>query len=438
MHVIVTGVRHKMASIEVRERFALLENEFEEATRLLLSLPGIHGCSLLSTCNRSEMYLVVDDVQTAYDSVCQFYRTLKNIDINDYRSHMFQLLNEDAALHLFRVASGLDSLILGEGQILGQVKDMLSAAQRRQSIHPVLDRLLKAAIMVGKRVRTETGIADKDISVSKAAYTFSKQYFKKQNVTLFDQKIALIGGGKMASLLMSSLSREMTPEQKANVCIVNRSEERLAELTEQFGFQGKLWSDLSQVIEEADVLFVATGAPHVLLGSKHFEHLNSEQPKLLIDISMPRNVDPSVGELSQIDLYNTDNLSGVIDLSKDSQQDLVAMASRIIDEELDIFTQWRVSRSASPTISFLHAKLEALRQKELEKQGIDSDEVFALADNLSRMLVKKILHEPSVKLREGESIAAIHAQADLLSQLFNITESSTEISAKNQSVGDLA
>lgn len=438
MHVIVTGVRHKMASIEVRERFALLENEFEAATELLLSLPGIHACSFLSTCNRSEVYMIVDDVQTAHDSINQFYARLKNIDINQYRSHMFQLLNEDAAQHLFRVASGLDSLILGEGQILGQVKDMLKSAQRRQSTHPILDRLLKAAIMVGKRVRTETGIADKDISVSKAAYTFSKQYFKKQDDSLFNQRIALIGGGKMASLLMSSLSREMTPEQKKNVRIVNRSEERLAQLTEQFGFDGKLWSDLAEVIEGADVLFVATGAPHVLLGQKHFDRLNSENKKLLIDISMPRNVDPSVGELPHIDLYNTDNLSGVIDLSQDSQEDLVSMATRIIDEELDAFNQWRVSRSASPTISFLHAKLETLRQKELEKQGIDSDEVFALADNLSRVLVKKILHEPSVKLREGQSIADIHAQAELLAQLFNITETSSEQSSDSQSVGDRA
>lgn len=411
--ILVSGVRHKMASIEVRERFALTESEISHALPALLKLPGIDECAILTTCNRSELYIVTEDTELAMESLRQFYITFKSVDIHQYRRHLFTLLHEDAVGHLFRVASGLDSLILGEGQILGQVKDSLATAQKYQSVGVYLDKLFKSALTVGKRIRTETGIADKDVSVSRAAFEKACQLMPD----LLERPIALVGGGKMASLIMATLKRDMAPEHQNRVVIVNRSEQRLQDLIAKYGFKGQTWEDLPSAIRQCDVLFVATGAPHIVLGPKHFEGVG---PKLVIDISVPRNVDPRVGELPDIQLFNTDDLAGFSGFSVETQEQLKSQAQRIIQAEIASFEQWQRTLSAIPTITRLRAKVESIRQAETSCNCPEHGNQCDRLDEFSKNLINKILHEPTVRLKNTNNPEHLQAQASLLRQLFDL------------------
>ena len=237
MYILVSGVRHRTASIEVREQFALLEDEVPSALKVLRSYTGVEECAILTTCNRTEIYLAVTETELGLQAVRQFYSLFKGIQIDQYRAYTFNLMHDDAVSHLFRVSAGLDSLILGEGQIMGQVKDALATAQQAETIGILLDKLFKFALSAGKRVRTETGLADKDVSVSLAAYHFAQQ----QIPNLLDQRISLIGGGKMAEIMMSLFKQSMCAAQQANVMLVNRSQDRLAELCTRYGFQGVGW-----------------------------------------------------------------------------------------------------------------------------------------------------------------------------------------------------
>ncbi len=411
MHIIVSGVRHRTATIEVREKFALLEDEVASALKVLRSCAGIEECAILTTCNRTELYAVVTDTELGLQSIKQFYRVFKGLDIAPLRQYTFNLLHEDAVAHLFRVASGLDSLIIGEGQIMGQVKDALALAQREKTVGLVLDKLFKAALTVGKRVRTETGIADKDVSVSLAAFHFARQ----SDPDLMSRRITLIGGGKMAEITMSLFKQGMTPEQQANVVIVNRSRERLQELSGRYGFKGLGWDELDRAIEHAEVLFVATGAPHVVLGKADFEGKGS---KLVIDIAVPRNVDPRAGELENVSLFNTDNLAGATGFSGDMQQQLKQQAQEILEEECIAFQQWRVSLSVVPTLTRLREKVESIRQAELAASSVGKH--YEVVDAISKNLVRKILHDPTVRLKNSRNPEDISQQALVLSHLFNI------------------
>lgn len=417
MYILVSGVRHRTAPIEVREKFALLEEEVAAALKILRSCAGVEECAILTTCNRTEIYAAVTDTELGLQSIKQFYKIFKGLDVAPYRQYTFNLLHEDAVAHLFRVASGLDSLIIGEGQIMGQVKDALAFAQREKTTGMLLDRLFKAALTVGKRVRTETGIADKDVSVSLAAYHFARQ----SDPELMNRRIALIGGGKMAEIMMSLFKQGMTSEQQANVVIVNRSRERLTELCGRYGFKGLGWEQLSQAIEHAEILFVATGAPHVVLGRADFE---GKGQKLVIDIAVPRNVDPRVQELPEIQLFNTDNLAGLSGFSGEFQQQLKQQAQAILEEECIAFQQWRMSLSAVPTLTRLREKVENIRKAELAASSVGKH--YDVVDTISKNLIRKILHDPTVRLKNSRNPEDISQQVSILSHLFNIDSAHAE------------
>jgi glutamyl-tRNA reductase len=411
MYILVSGVRHRTAPIEVREKFALLEDEVPSALEMLKSCAGIEECAILTTCNRTEIYAVVKDTELGMQSVKQFYKLFRGLEVEPYRQYRFNLLHEDAVTHLFRVASGLDSLIIGEGQIMGQVKDALAFAQRQKTAGQLLDRLFKSALSVGKRVRTETGIADKDVSVSLAAYHFAQQL----DPDLMNRRIALIGGGKMAEIMMSLFKQGMTVEQQANVVLVNRSQERLNELCGRYGFKGLGWDSLNEAIDHAEVLFVATGAPHVVLGKKDFE---GKGPKLVIDIAVPRNVDPRVAELSDVKLFNTDNLAGASGFSGEMQNRLIQQAQAILEEECIAFQQWAMSLPAVSAITRLREKVETIRQAELAASSAGVH--YEMVDTISKNLIKKILHDPTVRLKNARSPQHVSMQVSVLSHLFDI------------------
>jgi glutamyl-tRNA reductase len=411
MYILVNGVRHRTAPIEIRERFALPEEEVSAALQALKAQPGIEECAILTTCNRTELYVVTPDTAQGLQAIRQFYASFKGLQIDQYREVTFNLLHEDAVSHLFRVAAGLDSLIIGEGQIMGQVKDALALAQQENTAGLLLDKLFKFALAAGKRVRTETGLAEKDVSVSLAAYQFAK----RQVPDLLDRRITLIGGGKMAEIMMSLLKQGMSPAQQKQVMLVNRSHDRLAELSARYGFKGVGWERLDEAIAHAEVLFVATGAPHVVLGKADFEN---QEPKLVIDIAVPRNVDPRVAELPGMRLFNTDNLGDAVGFSQAAQHALKQQARHILEEECENFHQWRMSLSVAPTIARLREKVESIRQAELAANK-PSAAAYEMMDQVSRSLIRKILHDPTVRLKNSRQEDITH-QASVLRHLFNI------------------
>lgn len=414
MHLIVCGVRHKSASIEVRERFSFTDSQVQQAIPFLMGLPGIQECSILTTCNRTEVYVAVSQTDLGLQSLKTFFADFKGVDFQHYRAYIFTLLQEDAINHLFRVASGLDSLILGEGQILSQVKETLSVAQRFKSNGLVLDKLFKAALTVGKRVRTETGISSRDASVSRAAYEFAKTV----DPDFLNRNISLVGGGKMIEILLGALQRSMTPEQQGRVRLVNRSVHRLESLSQKFGFQGVPWEQLPDVLPQTEVLFVATGAPHIILGLQDFQ---THAPRLIIDISVPRNVDPEVDTLPGVQLFNTDDLEGISGFSPETKQFLLDQAQRIIEEEYMAFHQWFVGLPVvGPTITLLRSKIESIRKTEAACACPVTGTSCTVIDDLSKNLVNKILHDPTVRLKATRNLEEIYRQAAALSHLFNL------------------
>ncbi|MEM0952091.1 MAG: glutamyl-tRNA reductase [Cyanobacteria bacterium P01_H01_bin.74] len=415
MYILVSGVRHRKAAIEIREKFALHPSELSDGLKLLFSYPEIAECAILTTCNRCELYLVVYNIKEAMQAIRRFYLSFKNIDSDAYRAHTFMLLHEEAVCHLYRVAAGIDSMIVGEGQILGQVKDAFSLAQQEKTTNTRLNKLFKGALTVGKRVRTETGIAEKDASVSLAAFYHGKTYFEG----FAGKSIVVVGGGKMAEILLSRFKQEQADSDPFTVAIVNRSADRLADLTDRFGFTGYTWQDSAKALQAADLIFVATGAPHVVFGVKNFQ--DSQKHQVVIDIAVPRNVDNRVAKLDNITLFNTDDLKLENNASALHQKDAVIEQSKaIIEEESISFLQWQRALSAVPVLTQWREKIENIRQNEIDvRRNVDASNIH-LVDTISRNVIQKILHGPTKRIKNLQTSQEICHELAVLSHLFNI------------------
>lgn len=416
MRLLVFSIRHRHAPIQVREALCITESNRETALRFLSKQDDIEGCAVLSTCNRTEIYLVAQSIHAAQKGIQQYFLTHQNIDISPYQSVTSWLLDDDAILHAFQVASGLDSLIIGEGQILNQVKESFGFTKKLGSSHPWIDRLAQHAITTGKRVRTETGIARKDASVSKAAY----DRIKTLDPDFLSKRIALIGGGKMATLVMNSLDKALPKDNREHISILNRSKVRLNELCSRFGFKGYTWNDIDQVIQHSDILFVATGAPHILLNAEHFK--NIQHPQLIMDVSVPRNVCDSVGQLPLIQLFNTDDLRQDPSLDTDEHDILMGQAKAIVQDEFRQFHEWFSTLPAIPVISNLRQKVETLRQQQIISTSHGSEHEEKVLHNVSKKLVNKILHDPLIKLRQEHNPELLRTKITLLKELFDLPD----------------
>ncbi|MDH4379004.1 MAG: glutamyl-tRNA reductase [Vampirovibrionales bacterium] len=408
---LVFGVRHHSAPIDVRERLSLSEADLEALHQAITAHPNLLGCAVLNTCNRTEIYTVVTDVSAGLNALVTILSTIKGVDLLPYQPYWFSLLDEDAAHHLLRVTSGLDSLIMGEGQILNQVKDTYQASRQWKTCHPHLERLFQRALQAGKRVRTETGLAKKDISISHAAY----ERLKQEMPDFLQKRLTLVGGGKMASLLLRALHQALPESNRHRVTLVNRSPLRLKELCDQYGFQGQGWDAVPKLLTQTDVLFVATGAPHVLLEPDDFKHAT---PMLVMDVSVPRNVDPAVGELPHITLLNTDDLRSQNPLAFSEQQSVMEVAERILDDELTQYRQWLQSQQAGQTIHALRHHMETLRQDYLSDLATEDTRPL---DQASRRLVNRLFHNPLVALRNETCPQKLETKLQVLQELFGLT-----------------
>ncbi|HBL10791.1 MAG TPA: glutamyl-tRNA reductase [Cyanobacteria bacterium UBA11162] len=421
MNIVVIGLSHKTAPVEVREKVSIPEAQIETAIQELCSYPHIEEVGILSTCNRMEIYIVAKETDHGIREVSQFLSDLGQLPLHQLRPHLFILLHHDAVMHLMRVAAGLDSLVLGEGQILAQVKNTHKLGQQYKGIGRLLNRLFKDAITAGKRVRTETNIGTGAVSISSAAVELAQM--KVEN--LANYRIAILGAGKMSRLLVQHL----LSKGAVNISIVNRSTRRSEELASQFPnaeLKLHLLPDMMTVIAASDIVFTSTAATEPLLDRAKLEAiLEPHQLLMLFDISVPRNVAADVNELENVHAFNVDDLKAVVAQNQESRRQMAMEAEALLEEEVEAFDTWWRSLETVHTISSLRDKVESIREQELEKALSRLGSEFAekhqeVIEALTRGIVNKILHDPMVQLRAQQDIETRRRAMQTLQMLFNL------------------
>ncbi|BAY84932.1 glutamyl-tRNA reductase [Calothrix parasitica NIES-267] len=421
MHIAVVGLSHKTAPVEVREKLSIPEPQTEGAIAHLLSYPSIEEVTVLSTCNRLEIYIVTQESEQGIREVTQFLSEHSKLPVNSLRPHLFMLLHQDAVMHLMRVSAGLDSLVLGEGQILAQVKTTHKIGQQYKGIKTVLNKLFKQAITAGKRVRSETSIGTGAVSISSAAVELAQ--VKVQNLAA--ARVTIVGAGKMSRLLVKHLISKGADE----ICILNRSMKRAEDLANKFSactIRTQPLEQMMPIINESDLVFTSTSATEPILDRSKLELvLEPSRPLMLFDISVPRNVHSNVNELDNVQAFNVDDLKAVVAQNQETRRQMALEAEGILEQEVEAFDIWWRSLEAVSTISSLRNKIETIREQELEKAlsrlgsefGEKHQEVI---EALSRGIVNKILHDPMVQLRAQQDVEARRHCMQTLQKLFNL------------------
>lgn len=424
MNIAVVGLSHKTAPVEVREKLSIPESEIEAAIAHLKTYPHIEEVAILSTCNRLEIYFVATESEPGVVEITQFLSEKSGLPLLQLRRHLFTLLHQDALRHLMRVAAGLDSLVLGEGQILAQVKTTHKQSQKYQGIGRLLDRLFKQAITAGKRVRTETNIGTGAVSISSAAV----ELVQMKRDDLDRCKIAIIGAGKMSQLLVKHLSSKGVRE----ITVVNRSVKRSQDLAKQFPDVSLVLRPLDELlsaIAASDITFTSTGATEPIVDrAKLSSVLAPEQPLMLVDISVPLNVHHDVQDMAHVQAFNVDDLKAVVAQNTAQRRQMAQEAETLLEEEVAAYEVWRRSLETVPTINSLRHKIEGIREQELEKAlsrlGVEfADKHQEVIEALTRGIVNKILHEPMVQLRAQQDIEARRKAVQSLHLLFNLDSS---------------
>lgn len=399
MKIFVVGLNHKVADVEVREKLAFNGPKLEEGLLRFRELPEIREAIILSTCNRVELYANVTDPAQASVSVRTFLSEFHGIQRNSLEHSLYIYDDIDAVRHIFRVASSLDSMVVGEPQILGQLKDAFDLALSKKTTGILLNKLMKKAISVAKRVRTETKIAENAVSISFAAVELAKKIFTDLSKRVF----MLLGAGEMAELAAKHLISSGVRE----VLVSNRTFGRACELAEEFHGRPVKFEEFIQEMVRTDIVICSTGAPHYILTKSQMQKVMKERKQrqvFLIDISVPRNIDPAINELDNVYLYNVDDLQGVVDANMFERQKEAEKAENIIAEEIMTFLKWLVSLDSVPTIVALREKAEEVRKEELERlfhkiEGIGEKEKEAI-EYMATAIMNKLIHPPTAALKE--------------------------------------
>ena len=423
MNIAVVGLTHKTAPVEVREKLSIPEPDYKGAIAQLAACPNVEEVAVLSTCNRLEIYLVLSDVEAGVREIMQFLSIHSKLPIATLRPYLFTLLHQDAVMHLMRVSGGLDSLVLGEGQILAQVKQCHQSGQQCNSVGRTLNQLLKQALVAGKRVRTETSIGTGAVSISSAAVELAQM--KLGNLAGY--KILILGAGKMSRLVV----KHLVSKNAVDMTVLNRSMKRAEELSKEFPeahLKLGLMDQMMAQLADADIVFTSTSATEPILDKSKLESvLDPSRMVSLIDIAVPRNVSSDAKELDYVNAYNVDDLKAVVAQNQESRRQMALEAEGLLEEEVEVFDNWLRSLDAVATISNLRNKVEAIRTQELEKAlsrlGTDfGDKHKEVVEALTRGIVNKILHDPMVQLRAQKDVDARRQAMDTLTVLFNLED----------------
>jgi len=396
----LVGISHRHAPIEVRERVALSASDSSSLARELAA--DGRECVCLSTCNRTELYAVGDDAER------RSLDALRALGGDEVAALCYRLDDQAAALHLFRVAAGLDSLVPGEGEILGQVR----AAYEAGATGSLLNRLFHDALHAGKRARAQTTIAESPASVSSAAAALAQQVFGD----LAGRRVVIVGAGKVGELTARSLSARGAEVH----AVVNRSEERGDELARTYGAAAVPLDRLADELVEADVAVACTSAPGFVVRRDDVRERRG-RPLFLIDLAVPRDVDPALNDVDGCYLYDIDDLEAVVEASLTGRRREAERAEAIVAEEAERFRAWQASLDVVPTIASLRARAEEIRSAELSKAKL-SDRERAAVDSITTQIVNKLLHLPTVRMKEAAAAADAVIYADAVRHLFGLED----------------
>ena len=399
MNIIIVGLNHRTAPVELRERLAVPDSRLPEAVARLKGWPGVAEALILSTCNRVELYAVVKDTALGFESLREYFvKIAPTVSGEELVPYLYYFDGHDAIRHLFRVTSSLDSMVVGEPQILGQVKVAFDVALTQKTTGVVLNKVLKKAISVGKRVRSETGIAANAVSVSYAAVELAKKIFQN----LAGKTVLLIGAGEMAKLA----ARHLMQAGMQNVMITTRNFELAVDVAKHFNGLPVPFNDFPEEMSNADIVICSTGAASYLVTAEDVQKAlwtRRNRPMFLIDISVPRNIEPAVGAVDNAYLYNIDDLQGHVEKNLEQRRQEAMKAEDLVKDEVGLVTRWIKSLEVLPTILALRRKADDIQKGELERilsrLGPLTPRQRELVEELASAISNKLLHGALVALK---------------------------------------
>jgi len=421
--IIIVGLNHDTAPVEVRERVIFSSSVLEESLKRLHSLPSIKEGVILSTCNRVEVVATALNEQKGLEEIERFLvegQSAKDLTVLD--DHLYRYSGNTAVRHLFRVASSLDSMVVGEPQILGQLKDYYDVAHKAGTVGTMLHRLFHHSFSVAKRVRTETGIASRAVSISSVAVDLAKRIFD----CLEDKAVMLIGAGKMGGLV----ARHLQSNGVSSLMVTNRTFERAVEVAGQFHGSPIRFEDFPRYLKMADLVISCTGSPEVILRPETVEGVLKERKQkamFFIDLGERRNIDPKINDIDNVYLYDIDDLETVAKENLKERTGEVHKAEEIVDGEIERYLHWLDSLDQVPTIVALRRRVEEIRQRELERslstslKGLSDQERQAVEDMTSAM-INKILHAPTTRLKKTPGSPDEELYVGALKMLFDLEE----------------
>ena len=417
MKILCIGLNHESAPVAVREKLSLSKEGLSHALNGLKYFPGVEETLILSTCNRVEFYLVAQDAgqsEHAVDTLLEGYFNKESFNIHDY---LYCYRHEEAIAHLFRVTAGMDSMVIGEPQITGQVKEAYRQAVVENTVGTILNRFLHKTFSVAKRVRTETELASRAVSVSYVAVELAKKIFED----LRGHAVMLIGAGEMAELAATHLNAQGVEK----MIVASRTLEHARRLAEKFHGIPIPLDKISENLAVPDILICSTAADHYILGPDEIKNalrLRKRKPVFIIDIAVPRNIDPRVNELESVYLYDMDDLQSVVQANLEARKKELKKAEVIVTDEVNNFVAWIESLHVVPTIVSLRTKIDTVRQQELEEalsslKGL-TDEQKKTITSMTHALTNKILHHPITRLKQAEQEGNAEALIEAIRQLF--------------------
>ncbi|MGD8483461.1 MAG: glutamyl-tRNA reductase [Thioalkalispiraceae bacterium] len=417
MTLFAFGINHKTAPVEIREKVAFVPEKLQAALKELTHSANIHEAAIVSTCNRTELYCGVDSDDA--QAVIEWFRKYHNLKASEIEPYIYTHADTEAVQHLLRVASGLDSLVLGEPQILGQIKDAYATASEAGTIGRQLNRLFQHTFSVAKQVRTDTAIGASPVSVAFAAVNLAKQIFAH----LEEHTAMLIGAGDTIELV----ARHLKEQGIKKIIVANRTVERAQTLAEQFDGEAIALADMPDHLVEADIIISSTASQLPILGKGAVERASKarkHRPMFMVDIAVPRDIEPEVNSLDDVYLYTVDDLQEVIEEGRQSREEAAQQAEEIIEQQVEHFMGWLRSLDAVDTIRAVREQAEEVRDEVMKNArrqlaaGKDPEQVL---NELARTLTNKLVHEPSVQM----SRAAYDGREDILDtarELFSLKE----------------
>ena len=398
MKITMVGISHKTAAVEVREKAVFPESEITGTLQTLIHKTGIEGAAIVSTCNRTEIYVSGTSVEKAGTVIVELLSKTTGLDPLTLKPHLYTKSEDAAALHLFTVVSSLDSLVVGETQILGQIRQAYKLAEQAHTTSELINLLFRQALSVGKRIRNETQIGAQSVSISTAAVTLASRIFD----SLVGRTVLLVGAGKMAELC----ARYLKESGAQSILVANRTLQRAQELAQHFNGTAVAFDALPAGLEKADIVISSTAAPDYIIGPDLVRSARKHRKGhslLLIDIALPRDIDPSCNEIRDVFVFDLDDLAGVTDNNKELRLAETQKVQKIIDSELRGFKSYCQSLSVQPTIKELRLKANQIAEDEvrraLKKLSSNSPTDQETLEHMAQAIVKKVLHGPTARLQ---------------------------------------